>query len=82
LEGNNKMINARINMMRSNHTSILHIDQALIPLVGFDANNKNIILCNPELPKDLSTSNAVVVNISSDTYPRRPNAGITLPHKR
>jgi hypothetical protein len=32
LEGNNKTINARIHTMRSNRTSILHIDPALIPL--------------------------------------------------
>jgi hypothetical protein len=29
--------------MCSNRTSILRIDQALIPLLGFDANNKKII---------------------------------------
>jgi hypothetical protein len=81
LEGINKMINARINMMRSNHASILRIDLALIPLLGFDANNKNVFLHNPKLPKDLSTSNVVTVNSSSETYPRRPNTGITLPHK-
>jgi hypothetical protein len=39
-------------------------------------------LHNPELPKDLSTSNVVTVNRSSEMYPRRPNAGIMLPHKR
>jgi hypothetical protein len=81
LERNNKMINARINMMCSNRTSILRTDPALIPLLGLDANNKKFILCNPKFPKDLSTSNAVTVNRSSDTYPRRLNAGITLPHK-
>jgi hypothetical protein len=46
LEGNNKMINARINMMHSNRTSILGIDLALIPLLRFRVHN-------PELPKDL-----------------------------
>jgi hypothetical protein len=76
------MINACINTMYSNCISILRIDPALIPLLGFDANNKKIILRNPELPKDLSNSNAVMVNRSSETYPRRPNTGITLPHKR
>jgi hypothetical protein len=35
LEGNNKTINARINAIHSNHTSILHIDPALIPMLGF-----------------------------------------------
>jgi hypothetical protein len=40
-----------------------------------------LFLRNPELPMDLSTSNAVMVNRSSATYPCRPNAGITLPHK-
>jgi hypothetical protein len=81
LEGNNKMINVRVNTMRSNHTSILRIDSALIPLLGFDANNKNLFLHNPKFPKDLSTSNVVTVNRSSEMYPRRPNTGIMLPHK-
>jgi hypothetical protein len=40
LEDKNKMINACITMMCSNHTSILCIDPALIPLLGFGANNK------------------------------------------
>jgi hypothetical protein len=48
LEGNNEMINARILMMHSNRTSILRIDPALIPLLGFGANNKENVLCNPE----------------------------------
>jgi hypothetical protein len=39
-------------------------------------------LCNPKLPKDLSNSNAITVNRSSDMYPHRPNEGIMLPHKR
>jgi hypothetical protein len=43
LEGNNKMISARINTIRSNCTSILRIDPALIPLLGFGANNKNLL---------------------------------------
>jgi hypothetical protein len=47
LQGNNKMINARINMMRSNRTSILCIDPALIPLLGFGANNKNVLATQP-----------------------------------
>jgi hypothetical protein len=81
LEDNNKMINACINTMHSNHTSILHIDPALIPLLGFDTNNKNLFLRYPVLPTDLSTSDVVTVNRSSKTYPCRPNAGITLPRK-
>jgi hypothetical protein len=81
LEGNNKMINAHINMMRSNRISILRIDPDLIPLLGFSANKKNYWLRNPELPKDLSISNAITVNRSLEMYPRRPNMGITLPHK-
>jgi hypothetical protein len=44
LEGNNKIINARINTMRSNRMGILRVDPALIPLLGFDANNKNVFL--------------------------------------
>jgi hypothetical protein len=51
-------------------------------LLGFDANNKKIILCNSKLAKDLSTSNVVMVNRSLEAYPHRPNMGITLPHKR
>jgi hypothetical protein len=52
-----------------------------IKVLGFDANNKNLFLHNPEFPKELSTSNVVMVNRSLETYPRRPNMGITLPHK-
>jgi hypothetical protein len=51
LEGNNKRINARINTMHSNHTSILDIDPALIPLLGFGANNKKIMCyATPNMP--------------------------------
>jgi hypothetical protein len=51
-------------------------------LLVFGANNKkNYVLRNPELPKDLSISNDVMVGVS-DTYPRRSKHGITLPHKR
>jgi hypothetical protein len=71
------MINARINTMRSNSVSIQRIDPALVPLLGFNAKISNL-----KLPKDLSTSNAVTVNSCLVTYPCRPNAGITLPHKR
>jgi hypothetical protein len=39
-------------------------------------------LRNPELPKDLFISVVVMVNRSSETYPHRPNAGITLLNKR
>jgi hypothetical protein len=42
LEGDNKMINARINTMHSNRTSILRI-AALIPLLGFGADNKKFM---------------------------------------
>jgi hypothetical protein len=48
-EGNNKTINTRINMMRSNCTSILHIDPALIPLLGFDA--KKSLAMQPQIAK-------------------------------
>jgi hypothetical protein len=43
------MINAHIITMRSDRTSILHIDLALIPLLGFDANNKKIISMQPRI---------------------------------
>jgi hypothetical protein len=43
------MINARINMMCSNRTSILRIDPALIPLLGFGANNKNLLAMQPRI---------------------------------
>jgi hypothetical protein len=49
LEGNNKMINTHINMMCSNRTSILCIDPALIPLLGFSANNKKICAMKPRI---------------------------------
>jgi hypothetical protein len=42
-EGNNNMINTHIITMCSNRRSILRIDQALIPLLGFDTNNKKIL---------------------------------------
>jgi hypothetical protein len=43
------MINAHIITMCSNRISILHIDQALIPLLGFDANNKKILSAQPQI---------------------------------
>jgi hypothetical protein len=42
LDGKNKTIKAHINTMHSNRTSILHIDPALIALLGFGANNKKL----------------------------------------
>jgi hypothetical protein len=82
LEGNNEMINACIHTMRSNRTSILRIDPALIPLLGLGANNKKITgYATPNMPKDLSISNAVTVGVRTRTLVDR-NAGITLPHKR
>jgi hypothetical protein len=78
LEGNNKMINACINMMHSNCTSILCIDSALIPLLGFGADNKNLSVTQPRLPMDLSISNAVTVGVS-DMYPRIPKRGDYAP---
>jgi hypothetical protein len=41
---------------------------------------KIYVLRNPELPKDLSISNAITVGVL-DTYLEDRNAGITLPHK-
>jgi hypothetical protein len=82
LEGNNKTINARISMMRSNRTSILCIDPALIPLLGFGANNKKIMCyATLNMPKDLYISNAVMVVVWTRTLVDQ-NVGITLPHKR
>jgi hypothetical protein len=49
LEGNNKTINARVNTMRSNRTNILRIDPALIPLLGFGANNKSLLATQPRI---------------------------------
>jgi hypothetical protein len=43
LKGNNKMINARINTMHSKRTTILRIDPAVIPLLGFGADNKKFM---------------------------------------
>jgi hypothetical protein len=47
LEGNNKTINVHLNMMRSNHTSILCIDPDQIPLLGFSANNRILLAMRP-----------------------------------
>jgi hypothetical protein len=56
------MINAYITMMHSNRASILRIDLALIPLLGFGANNNKIIgYSTLNMPKDLSIRNAVIV---------------------
>jgi hypothetical protein len=82
LEGNNKTINARISMMRSNRTSILCIDPALIPLLGFGVNTKkNMCYATVNMPKDLSISNAAMVGVRTHTLVDQ-NTGITLPHKR
>jgi hypothetical protein len=82
LEGNNKTINARISMMRSNRTSILCIDPAMIPLLGFGANNKKIMCyATLNMPKDLFISNDVILGVRTRTLVDR-NAGIMLPHKR
>jgi hypothetical protein len=81
-EGNNKMINTHINTIRSNRTSIQRIDPALIPLLDFSANNKTFMCyTTPNMPKDLSISNDVMVGVWTRTLVDR-NAGITLPHKR
>jgi hypothetical protein len=65
-------------MMRSNCTSILRIDSALIPLLGFNVDNKKNVLRNPYLPKDLSISSAITLGVS-DKYPRRPKRGDYAP---
>jgi hypothetical protein len=49
LEGNNKTINTHINMILSNRTSIQYIDPTLIPLLGFSANNKNLLAMQPRI---------------------------------
>jgi hypothetical protein len=46
--------------MCSNHTSILHIDLALIPLLGFDA-NKKILSMQRLNAQDLSISNILTI---------------------
>jgi hypothetical protein len=43
LKGNNNTINARMHTMHSNRTSILRIYLTLIPLLGFGADNKNLM---------------------------------------
>jgi hypothetical protein len=45
----------------SNRTSILHIDQALIRLLGFGANNKKKLPTQPRVAQDLSRSNVVTI---------------------
>jgi hypothetical protein len=46
-EVNNERTNTRTNTMRSNHTNIILIGPALIPLLGFGANNKNLLATQP-----------------------------------
>jgi hypothetical protein len=58
--------------------STLHFPTAML---GYDAENKKFLATRTWISQDLSTSNAVAIK-GSVTYPRRPNAGITLPHKR
>jgi hypothetical protein len=48
--------------MCSNRTCILRIDQALIALLGFGANNKNLFATQPRNAQDLSISNAVTIS--------------------
>jgi hypothetical protein len=51
-------------------------------LLGFGANNKNLLPTEPQISQIYLSSNAVTINRDSYTYPRRPNAGITPPHLR
>jgi hypothetical protein len=68
--------------MCSNRTSIIRIDQALIPLLGFDAKNKKIIAIRNLNAQDLSISNTITINRDSVTNPCGLNTGIMLSHKR
>jgi hypothetical protein len=81
LKGNNKTINARIHMMRSNRTNILRIDLTMIPLLGFGANNKKIMCYATLISQYLSISNAVTIKEFQTHTLEDRNAGITLPHK-
>jgi hypothetical protein len=81
-EGNNKVINARIFTMHSNHTSILHIDRLWYPCWGLVQITKNLFPTEPRIAQIYLSSNAVTINWRSVTYPRRPIMGIMLPHKR
>jgi hypothetical protein len=61
--------------MCSNRTSILHIDKALIPLLGIDAKNKKLAMRNLNA-QDISISNVVTINFDSVIYPCRLNTWI------
>jgi hypothetical protein len=62
--------------------SILRIDRLWCHCWGSMQITKIYYLRNPELPKIYLCSNAVTIKGDAETYPRRPNTGITLPHKR
>jgi hypothetical protein len=66
--------------MCSNLTSILRIDRLWYHCWGSTQITKKIPT-EPWIAQIYLSSYAVTINRDSDTYPRRPNAGITLPHK-
>jgi hypothetical protein len=50
-------------------------------VLGFGVNNKKLLPTESRISQIYLSSNAVTINWRSVTYPRRPMAGITLPHK-
>jgi hypothetical protein len=51
-------------------------------MLGFDANNKKLFLCNPELPKDLSSSNAITEKWMFGSIPLKTECGDYAPYRR
>jgi hypothetical protein len=56
--------------------------ESLLAMLGFGANNKNLLPIESRIAQIYLSSNAITINGDSVTYPRKPIAGITLPHKR
>src|SRR3954453_12426089 len=54
---------------------------ALIPLLGIEAENTQKFLSILLIPRSVLCG-CIATSINTDTYPRRPSAGITPPHKR
>jgi hypothetical protein len=76
-------------MPRLQRGALLHTHMAVLVgwaqisfLLGFGANNKNLLPTEPRISQIYLSSNVVTINRDSDTYPHRPNVGITPPHLR
>jgi hypothetical protein len=61
----------------------LEIDSFVISIMlGFGVNNENLFCMQLQIAQDLPIRNVVTINGRSVTYPHRPNAVITPPHRR